>query len=153
MEFKPFNFNLEGLRIGRYRVSFDNPGISFVAETEGSPNGVYVRHSEKQGAAVYAVPSRDLNFGWSSGHGNYNLVNEIGSEYGFYGEDRKKKPWFKRLLPRVYTGKMPYPTLPELSSDTLGVLTGMIGTARDYFARNLGIRARGFTNFPRRYVT
>ncbi|MBI2145663.1 hypothetical protein HYU18_05090 [Candidatus Woesearchaeota archaeon] len=103
---------LTGLRIGPYRASYDNPGISFVAEKEGSPNGIYVRRSEKQGVSVHIVPSQDLTFDWSS-----------------------------RAVPTTYGGKMPYPVLPELSSDTTAVLMNMIGTERDYFARIRGIRA------------
>lgn len=132
---------LTGLQIGPYRASYDNPGISFVAEKEGSPNGIYVRRSEKQGVSVHIVPSQDLTFDWSSGHTNYNRVKETGTEYAFEREGRENKNWLKRAVPTTYGGKMPYPVLPELSSDTTAVLMNMIGTERDYFARIRGIRA------------
>lgn len=102
--------------------------------------------------AVHVVPTQDLSFSWSVGHSNYNKIKETGSEYEFYKNRRRarwfqQQPWFKKVLPVIYRGKMPYPTLSKLSPETTDALVSMVGTEQDYSARKLGIKATALELF------
>lgn len=41
-------------------------------------------------------------------------------------------PWYKRVVPSIFFGGMPYHRLSELSENTRGVLMAMMGTQLDY---------------------
>jgi hypothetical protein len=100
----------------------------------------------KAGVDIHVVPTRELNFVWNSESFEYPLAhspaesNESRVHYKGYWhkqevEERKGRPWFKRIIPTFYKGEMPYPQLQRVSKETSDVLEGMIGNLGDAFNR------------------